>query len=305
MARIDCVLDTRPMAQEIQSVSGHIKGTTAAVVSMKAAVILAEQEAADHVCDNVNKGFYALIHSQISQKIAKLQSEVDSHVMRLNQLRKQLLSVKTRMEKDYGMITFRYSKLFNGLNKNLQQRVFELDKPTIQFAVRDINAISNRPKLLASVAPITQVESLAMSQKIIASNVKHRGMRVIASMSNFLGNMKEQKELTDRVMLGASRAEADTPYLLPVILSESNYDKYGNTRTEVFMSKACLGQVSQNAVKNSMSARAEELNWVAEPINSEVKSEFNKMLSVSDSSDRVKDTINKLFLSNDYQTIKR
>ena len=94
MAYIDCVVDTQPMANEINTVSTHINGTTAAVVGMRAAVIQAEEAAAEHVCDNVNKGFYTLIHSQISQKIAKLQSEVDSHIMKLNQLRKQLLSIK-------------------------------------------------------------------------------------------------------------------------------------------------------------------------------------------------------------------
>ena len=88
MAYIDCVVDTQPMAREIDSVSNHIKGTTAAVVGMQAAVIRAEEEASNHVCENVNRGFYTLIHSQISQKIAKLKSEVDSHLMQLNQQRK-------------------------------------------------------------------------------------------------------------------------------------------------------------------------------------------------------------------------
>ena len=57
MAHIDFVLDTKPMAQEISSISNHIKGTTAAVVAMQTAVVLAEQKAADQVCSNVNKGF--------------------------------------------------------------------------------------------------------------------------------------------------------------------------------------------------------------------------------------------------------
>ena len=52
---------------------------------MQTAVIIAEEKAADHVCNNVNKGFYSLIRSQISQKMAKLQSEVDSHLMQLVQ----------------------------------------------------------------------------------------------------------------------------------------------------------------------------------------------------------------------------
>ena len=104
MAQIDCVVDTHPMAREIDTVSTNINGTTAAVVGMKVAVVQAEEAAAEHVCDNVNKGFYTLIHSQISQKIANLKSEVDSHLMKLNQLKKQLPSVKGRKDRDYGMI---------------------------------------------------------------------------------------------------------------------------------------------------------------------------------------------------------
>ena len=84
MANIDFVIDTEPMAQEMSSISNHIKGTTAAVVAMQTAVVLAEQKAADLVCDNVNKGFYAMMRSQISQKIATLQSKVDSYLMQLN-----------------------------------------------------------------------------------------------------------------------------------------------------------------------------------------------------------------------------
>ena len=199
MARIDCLIDTHPMADEMKSVSRNIQGTTTAVIGMKAAVIKAEKDAADHVCDNVNKGFYTLIHSQISQKIAKLQSEVDSHIMKLNQLRKQLISIKDRMERDYGMISQRYIKLFNGLNKNLEQRVYELDRPIMEFAMKDINTISNRKKHMTATVPLSQEESLSVSQKILTSNMKFQGMRVIDSMARFLTDMKEQDELAKEI----------------------------------------------------------------------------------------------------------
>ena len=77
MAYINFTVDTRPMAREIENVSQKVKGTTAAVVGMRTAVIQAEADAADHVCKNVNTGFYTLIHSQISQKIARMQSDVN------------------------------------------------------------------------------------------------------------------------------------------------------------------------------------------------------------------------------------
>jgi hypothetical protein len=84
-------VDTKPMAEEIKSVSRHVNGTTGAVVAMQTAVVIAEERAAEHVCNNVNKGFYSLIRSQISQKMAKLQSDVDSHLMQLVQQKNALL----------------------------------------------------------------------------------------------------------------------------------------------------------------------------------------------------------------------
>ena len=146
MATLKYIVDTQPMADELNHVSRHVGVTTGAVVAMQAAVIAAEEDASNHVCNNVNRGFYSLIRSQISQKLAKLQSEVDSHVMQLVQQKKALLGIKYRMERDYNMIANRYVKLFNGLNANLQLRVFELDKPTIDFARKEVDKIANRTK---------------------------------------------------------------------------------------------------------------------------------------------------------------
>jgi len=305
MATFNYTVDTNPMAQEIGSVSNHIKGTTTAVVAMQAAVILAEEKAADHVCTNVNKGFFTLIRSQISQKVAKLQSEVDSHLMQLNQQRKQLLSIKGRMERDYNMISNRYSKLFNGLNQNLKQRVFELDKPTIDFAVREVEKVSNRTKYLTATVPVTQLESLAISQKIIASNVKFRGLKVIGSMTNFLSDMNEQKRLTERILLQSNSKVDNATLSVPVIISECNFDKFDNKNIDVTVSKVQLSGQTQSAVKNVVNQNVDNLQWHNEKeIGKEVKSEFSKILSHSSTSQRIKDMINKLFMANNFQTIK-
>jgi hypothetical protein len=305
MAYIDCLVDTNPMAAEINTVSSHIKGTTTAVVAMQTAVVVAEAKAADHVCTNVNRGFFTLIRSQISQKMAKLQSDVDSHLMQLNQQRKQLLSIKGRMERDYSMISSRYLKLFNGLNTNLKQRVFELDKPTIDFAVREVEKVSNRTKYLTATVPVMQLESLAISQKIIASNVKFRGLKVIGSMTNFLSDMNEQKKLTDSILLSVNSTVQNAILSVPVIISEMNFDKFDNKNIDITVSKVQLNQTTQSAVKNTVNQNIDNLQWQkTADIGKEVKSEFSKILSTSNSSQRVKDTASKLFLANNFQTIK-
>lgn len=304
MAYIDCVVDTNPMAQEIHSVSNHIKGTTTAVVAMQTAVVLAEKKAADHVCDNVNKGFYTLIRSQISQKMAKLQSDVVSHFMQLNAQKKQLLAIRGRMERDYNMISSRYLKLFNGLNQNLKQRIFELDKPTVDFAVKELEKVSNRTKYLTATVPVSQLESLAASQKIIASNVKFRGLRVINSMTNFLADMSEQKKLTDRILLEKGNVENST-LSVPVVISECNFDKFDSKNIDIQLNNAQLSKQTQSTIKNTVNSNIENIEWQpSKEIDKEVKSEFSKYLSNSGSSQRVKDMANKLFMANNFQTLK-
>ena len=304
MARIDCVVDTQPMAEEIKSVSLQIKDTTTAVVAMKAAIVLAEQQAADMVCRNVNKGFYTLMRSQISQKIAKLQSEVDSQLMQLNAQRKQLLAIKNRMERDYNMLSDRYLKLFNGLNQTLKQRVLEIDRPTFNFAVQEVGKVSNRTKYLAATVPISQLESLNTSQQIITSNVKYRTEKVIESMSKFLADTSEQKKLSERVLLKNEKAQNST-LLVPALICESNLDKFNNEKLEVIVSKEQFGVSVQSAMKNTVNQHLEQLEWedAHEPYQ-EVKSEFSKMLAAINVSQRVKDMANKLFLATHFQTIK-
>jgi len=303
MATFNYTVDTKPMAEEMRSVSRHVNATTGAVVAMQAAVIIAEEKAAEHVCNNVNKGFYSLIRSQISQKMAKLQSEVDSHLMQLVQQKNALLSIKDRMQRDYNMIAGRYIKLFNGLNSNLKQRVFELDKPTIDFAVKEVDKVSNRTKYLTATIPVAQLESLAASQKIVASSVKYRGLNVIKSMRSFLFDMNAQKKLTDQILINDSRYTETATIYIPLLICECNRDKT-DSAIEITVSEVELDNISKSSIKNTAFAELNLIDWKQQAApNVEVKSEFNKLISSSSKSQRVKDLAVKLFQSNNYQIV--
>ena len=304
MATFNYTVDTKPMAEEIRSVSHHVNATTGAVVAMQTAVIFAEEKAADHVCNNVNKGFYSLIRSQISQKMAKLQSDVDSHLMQLVQQKNALLSIKNRMQRDYNMIAGRYGKLFNGLNANLKQRVFELDKPTIDFAVKEVDKVSNRTKYLTATIPITQLESISLSQRIVASNIKHKGLNVINSMRSFLFEMNTQKKLTDQILINDNRYTGTATIYIPVVICECNRDKTDSKNLEVIVSDIELDNFSKSAIQNTAYAEINQVEWSQKTIpNSEIKSEFSKLISSSTKSQRVKDLAMQLFQSNNFQTI--
>lgn len=197
----DCVVDTAELAHSVNSVKKHVDTTTGAVVAMKAAVIKAEEEGADHVCRKVNQGFYSMIHSQISQKMATLQSRVDAQLMRLNQQRKQLTGIRRRMERDYQMISARYSKLFNALNRNLRQRVTELDRPIMDLATTDADQVTNRSNQMVAAVPLGQVESVKTSQRLATSNLKRRAADAIVTIERFIAASNRLQAVTDSILL--------------------------------------------------------------------------------------------------------
>jgi hypothetical protein len=302
MATFNYTVDTKPMADEMRSVSKHVTATTGAVVAMQTAVVLAEAKAAEHVCANVNRGFYSLIRSQISQKMAKLQSEVDSHLITLLQQKKSLLSIKSRMQKDYNMISARYLKLFNGLNGNLKQRIFELDKPTIDFAIKEIDKIGNRSKYLSALVPIGQSESLSASQRITSSNIRKRGQQVIGSMHSFLFEMENQKKLTDQILITDGKIQSTSKIFSPVVILMCNRNQ--NERNyEIEIPKVHFDNNAKSAIQNEIFSTIDTIQWKSGMLHQELKNEFTKCVSQSNRSSRVKDMTQLLFQKSSTLTV--
>ncbi len=304
MATFNYTVDTTPMAEQLSSVSKNVTGTTIAVGAMQTAVIIAETKASDLICSNVNKGFYSLIRSQISQKMAKLQSDVDSHLMQLVQQKNALLSIKGRMGRDYNMIAARYTKLFNGLNANLRNRIFELEKPLIEFACKEIDKISNRNKSLTATVPVSQTESVAISQKLVVSNVKQKSLGVISAMKNFVFDMAVQKKLTDHILINDSRYLGTARSYIPVAVCEFCIDGTGARSLEIVVPKTELDNTASAAIKNTLSSAFSNLDWKTDNNPSpETKIEFSKLVSASAASSRVRELMTKLFTSDSHMTI--
>ena len=299
--QIDCLVDTNPMAESIDSMSKHVDATTTAVVAFQSAVIKAEKDGADHVCSNVNKGFFTLMHSTLSQKIAANQSRVDSLTMELVAQKKRLLAIKSTMEKDYGRIVGRYSRIITGINKALKQRVIELDQPVFDFTTRDVACNMGRNQLLAAVVPVCQLENITATQQITASNMKHDSYRVIDSTEKFLRQMNEQKILTDRILLKSIPGDEGTEHY-PVAIIESQIDSNGNMAYGVTVPEG-MDKSNEKEISSRVYETTSELDWKDGEINDLVRQEFAKLVVESDSSDRIKKIVSDLFEKQKLQTL--
>ena len=97
MATFDITVDTSPMANSLDYVNSNVRDVTASVVAMESAVVIAQQEASNHICKNVDTGFFILMKSQFDQKIAAISSEM---------LSKMQLMESFKNEIDKIMLTF-------------------------------------------------------------------------------------------------------------------------------------------------------------------------------------------------------
>lgn len=301
--QFDCYVDTKEMAESIDTVKHHVDSTTGAVVAMQTAVVAAEKAGADNICRNVNRGFYSLIHSQISQKMAALRSEVDARLLRLNQQKKQLTAIKTRMNRDYNMICARYTKLFTALNRALKQRITELDRPIMNLVFTDASKVTNRHGLLTSDVPIGQSESIKLSQKIALSKVKRQTSDTIESMKTYLANSAKLEKLTDSILLNRRLENSEAALLVPVAVVQSNFDASGNEVTQTYISELPLSREAKNTIENSVKSaiRNRELEFVTtENGNAEMTDHFRMLVSSSDLDERKKRMMLDLFANSKF-----
>lgn len=298
---IPCTVDTTPMAAEMQSVSSHVQGTTAAVVTMQSAVIAAENRSANKVCTNVNRGFYTLMCSQISQKIANKHSRVEALLMKMAQQKRRLLNIKSTMERDYGRISERYLKIFTGINKELETRILQIDQPVFELVNKHMASSSNRMNSLTSWIATSQSESIADSQKILASNLKRNAQTVLEESTGFLSQIGEQRVLTSKVLIYNDEGNDDHAYLVPVLIREAVNDSSMSSRMDV-MTPADMDKSAARAIDNTVRS-AEGLKWHDGVCDQAVSDEFMKLLNTAAIAPRVRDKMRELFNSSKFEIL--
>lgn len=298
MANFNFTVDTDPMAREITTVSKHVNTVSGSVIAMQAAVVKAEKDGADLVCSNVNKGFYSLIQSQISQKIAALTSQVEAKLMDLSQQAMALNAIKTRMERDYHMISGRYLKLFNSLNNALYSRITEIDKPVVRLIHSDMVISDNRVKgNIASIAT-NQNESISDSQMILTSKTKSDGLVALNSMYEYIRDVNLQKQQSEAVISNVTVNDVKVVYL-PFLITEST-NELGTLTIKSYTPTSNIGSIDGIVTKSAQDKANSAIRsgkWEGIDPNDKysIDCQFEEILLASSVEDRVKDTISRMY----------
>ena len=240
------------------------------------------------------------MRSQISQKIANKQSRVEALIMQLGQQKRQLLSIKTNMEREYGRIAERYLRIFTSVNKELESRIRQIDQPVFEFVNKHMMTSSNRMNALSGWVTTSQVEGITQSQRILVSQMKHNAQIALEQSAEFLSQIGEQRVLTEKVLISNPMGNESKTCQIPVVIWETLNDNSGIPRTEVNTPEA-LAKIHSDQINNVI-RESDTLPW-GEERSSMVAEEFMNIVDSSASNQRVKDMIKKMFTSSDYETI--
>ena len=216
MAQVNFTVDTNPMAHKMDNVAIEVAAVGTAVTAMQAAVIESEEQASKEICKSIDSGFYMLMRSRLSQRIAQFASTMNSRVGSMMETAAAIEHIHDQMVGDFNRIKARYVKLFDSLDRNLENRVRELDKEAMSLAHKRNSFLvgqqcKDAPSALYLASDISRVALKAANARL-----KTKASRSIANLGDGARQIANYESMTGSVF--ESRDMAGSPFsYIPVV----------------------------------------------------------------------------------------
>lgn len=287
-------VDTSDFDSSVGNCGSSVDLLTGSVVATESAQAASIKESSQKISRTLISGFFKTVRSELGQQIAQLKSQTEATLLHLNKMAQRCREKHTQMETDYNRLVERYSKVFSDLNKELEIRVFELDRQafklqetTTECANRSISSD------LTGVAVVSAGENARVQSSLLASVAKKRAFDAISQANAFLLSQQQCRSVVNRAL---HDADADTRFYVPVCLAD------GVDETSPQSSKATLYKPSvvPNSARRQMISALKKARWQPMPAEARniIKREFTRSVAQAYPGDspherRVKDYLNR------------
>lgn len=302
MAEFNMVIDTEPMAAVMTTVGAGVMGVTGAVVAMQSAVVAQEEESARTISENVDRGFYMLMKSQISQKMAAEASQISSKLLLMKKFRADILRMKEIMTSDYNRIYRRYKKQFTSLDKELHTRVQELDRSAVEISDVYKHFCDNRKDMSASLY-LSGDEAIKINTIESSAAVKSKTLSALNAMyGNIQSTLKYNSDVS-HILFDESapslpkeaESGAEESYVSALVTEAmSMFDKDSSVEN-VYLPRENFSGVE--AVEREVRQVEGRFEWKESNLTDreKVKKAFNKEIETNSPDERVAQEMRRLF----------
>lgn len=287
-------VDTAPFDTSVQHCNNSVGALTGAVVATEGAQVASIQSNAQKIGQTIINGFFKTVHSEISQQITELSNRINAILLHLNGLTKRCTDKQHQMGTDYHRLSERYLKIFEELDGELKNRIYELDRPAFVFKqISDQSAYRALNSDLVGTATVAGTENSQLEARISASVTKKRALDTIDKANVFLEKQKQTNTILHRCIIDEENANV---YYVPVCYMETSND---NNRIDRTMHQpAAIQHIDAQRLIEEMNDYTQET--VSEEDREQIQLHFNAEISshyaASDiHTERVKDCITRLF----------
>ena len=260
MAEFSFRVDTDPMAKSVDQVSRHVNLTTEAVAAMQSAVILSQQQAADEICDNVDRGFFYLIRSQVTTKMAENFSVLSAKLVSLMEMGKALTAQKDRMESDVARLQREYAKTFNSLNRALERRVFELDKYAAKLAQDKKSLITDRLLKQVSESVFYERDTSSTARMAFTARIRNKTSKALMDIGNNITENETYKSRLASILEEQHEADSSEECIPVMYVVQSSMSAQNATISKVFLPEGLADGSQQDAIESMISREINELS---------------------------------------------
>jgi hypothetical protein len=270
-----------------------------ALTDTEAAELRAKEINSKRVADSIINGFFSYIRSEISQQASELSKVVESKLIMMRELMKSAKSKRVQMEGDFKRISDRYCKIFDDLNREISNRILEIDKVAFNF-----KSETNKYKVrvfdndLVTTISVFGAENSGLISLISSSITKKRVFDTINMSKTFI---LEQKRLEQSIK-GSLIDESFSGILMsPVCYLETTKNRLQTEKKIVFEPYTDLpeDQISENDLIERFSSGSLDWKLIEEEELKKLQTYFDnelekRFISNDDHTLRVKERIRKL-----------
>ena len=199
-------VDTHSFDASTDQCAGKVGVLTGAVVATNEAQVLSIRENSKKVGQTLINGFFKTVRSDISQQINELKNIVEATLLKLQSDAKRCNEMQRQMEVDYNRKCVQYMHIFDDLDKELHNRIVNLDAPAFNFG-RDVDTVNSRLTTtdMVPVVAVSGGENMRLQTQLSVTATKQRAYDAMGKARQFL---QVQKNAADAI---ATNTIADAP----------------------------------------------------------------------------------------------
>lgn len=287
-------VDTNPFDNSISVCNTNVGLLTGAVVATEAAQISSIRDNARRVGQTIVNGFFKTISSEISQQIMELTTRVDALLVHLRGLAERCVDKQRQMQVDYQRLASRYMKTFDDLNRELENRIYELDRPTFNFKREsDAQALRSTSDFLVGSTAVTGSEASALQVRISASKAKHQAYATISCADRFLQVQKQMERTIEKTTHAGNKV---CLYGVPVCYAAT--EESNGIENKLFYQPSTISKLPRQQMIDAFDRTAWQplSSNEVDRLRSELSNEVQSRIEGNDRhSERVREQIFKMF----------